>query len=145
MLPEPSGEGQIVTPCFALECRLDMLAILGGRSDRRLSRARSGSEAGADESGGDAVEPQWELPEDLQEYRGDPGDRKALLAFRQEQHAARQVHPQFHHAQACDKTPYRQWFSIRTCHHAEPCLSYVIRRHFEGQTSQSGPYDRLRL
>ncbi len=60
---------------------------------RRLSRARSGSEAGADESGGDAGEPQWELPEDLQEYRGDPGDRKALLAFRQEQHAARQVHP----------------------------------------------------
>ncbi|BDA46316.1 probable Bromodomain adjacent to zinc finger domain protein 1A at N-terminal half [Coccomyxa sp. Obi] len=62
-----------------------------GFADRRLSRARSGSVVGADESGGDAGEPQWELPEDLQEYRGDPGDRKALLAFRQEQHAARQA------------------------------------------------------
>lgn len=36
-------------------------------------------------------EPEWELPEHLREYDGDPTDRKAMLSFRQAQQAARQV------------------------------------------------------
>ena len=30
-------------------------------------------------------EPDWDLPPDLQEYSGNPGDRKAQLAFKQAQ------------------------------------------------------------
>ena len=35
-------------------------------------------------------EPDWELPPELQEYSGNPGDRKAQLLFRQAQTAERQ-------------------------------------------------------
>ena len=38
-------------------------------------------------------EPEWELPEELREYLGDPADRKAMLSFRQAQAAARQARP----------------------------------------------------
>lgn len=62
----------------------------------RLSRARSASEALAEDSGGPdggdpTTEPDWDLPEELREFGGDPSDRKALLAFRQDQQAAVQV------------------------------------------------------
>lgn len=36
-------------------------------------------------------EPSWELPSDLQDYLGDPSDRKGLLTWRQDQQAARKV------------------------------------------------------
>ena len=51
-------------------------------------------EAGAPAAAEDEVEeeePDWELPEHLREYDGDPADRKAMLSFRQAQQAARQV------------------------------------------------------
>ena len=36
-------------------------------------------------------EPSWELPEELQDFKGDADDRKGMLAFRQKQQSARQV------------------------------------------------------
>lgn len=36
-------------------------------------------------------EPSWELPPELQSFQGIDGDRKALLLWRQEQQAAKQV------------------------------------------------------
>jgi hypothetical protein len=38
-------------------------------------------------------EPSWELPLELKEYQGEADDRKSLLAFRQNQQAARKVSP----------------------------------------------------
>ena len=37
------------------------------------------------------VEPSWELPPELRSFQGMEEDRKALLLWRQEQQAARQV------------------------------------------------------
>lgn len=37
------------------------------------------------------IEPSWELPAELQNYQGDPDDRKSMLTFRQTQQSARQV------------------------------------------------------
>lgn len=40
-----------------------------------------------DEAAAAPAEPTWELPEDLREYKGDLGDRKAQSDFRQRQQA----------------------------------------------------------
>lgn len=50
-----------------------------------------GGAPGAAEEEADEEEPEWELPEHLREYEGDPTDRKAMLSFRQAQQAARQA------------------------------------------------------
>ncbi len=36
-------------------------------------------------------EPSWELPPELREFSGDPGDRRAAMAFTRAQNAARKV------------------------------------------------------
>lgn len=71
----------------------DMLSPLG-----RVEDAVGGVDAAAAANGAASAredeletEPSWELPTDLQKYQGDPGDRKAMLVFRQEQQLARQV------------------------------------------------------
>ena len=47
---------------------------------------RSNSRAGSTGVGEpEEDEPDWDLPPDLQEYTGNPGDRKAQLAFKQAQ------------------------------------------------------------
>lgn len=47
---------------------------------------RSNSRAGSTGVGEpEEEEPDWDLPPDLQEYTGNPGDRKAQLAFKQAQ------------------------------------------------------------
>ena len=47
---------------------------------------RSNSRAGSTGVGEpEEEEPDWDLPPDLQEYTGNPADRKAQLAFRQAQ------------------------------------------------------------
>lgn len=55
-----------------------------------LLREEAGAPAAAEEEA-EEEEPDWELPEHLSEYDGDPTDRKAMLSFRQAQQAARQV------------------------------------------------------
>ena len=60
-----------------------------------LLREEAGAPAKAEEEEPEEEEPEWQLPEHLREYDGDPTDRKAMLSFRQAQQAARQVcaHP----------------------------------------------------
>ena len=47
----------------------------------RVADGAADSEAGYDSE----EEPSWELPDELQEYDGDPADRKTIVAFRQAQ------------------------------------------------------------
>ena len=47
----------------------------------RVADGAADSEAGYDSE----EEPSWELPDELQEYDGDPADRKTMVAFRQAQ------------------------------------------------------------
>ena len=52
----------------------------------RVWVVRSNSRAGSTGVGEpEEEEPDWDLPPDLQEYTGNPGDRKAQLAFKQAQ------------------------------------------------------------
>lgn len=54
--------------------------------------SRSNSRAGSTGFGEpEEEEPDWDLPPDLQEYTGNPGNRKAQLAFRQAQTVRRTV------------------------------------------------------
>ena len=46
---------------------------------------------GADTPDDEEEEPSWDLPAELQEFQGDPTDRKGMLTFRQTQQAARKV------------------------------------------------------
>lgn len=73
-----------------------------------LTHGRRNEEAGhvspeqlsvVEEEAAEEVEPSWELAEELREYRGEPDDRKSMLAFRQKQQSARQVRclPLFEH------------------------------------------------
>jgi hypothetical protein len=109
----------------------ESVQISGGGNPRgwivtgRLSRTRSGSEAPAEDSGVDEAEPDFELPEELHEYTGDPTDRKALLIFRQAQQAARQV-PCITSVVFCTAVS-RELLSSSACGAASPhCLPSLI-------------------
>jgi hypothetical protein len=41
--------------------------------------------AAAAAAAGTPAEPSFDLPEELQEYKGDPDDKKAMIQFRQQQ------------------------------------------------------------
>ncbi|KAK9806531.1 hypothetical protein WJX73_007900 [Symbiochloris irregularis] len=58
----------------------------GPQSARRVSRPGT-ADLDGDES---EEEPEWELPEGMREWQGDPSDRKGKLLFRQAQQTARQ-------------------------------------------------------
>jgi hypothetical protein len=70
-----------------LRCSPDRARECG---ERRARRADAATPAPAEEEA-EEEEPEWELPEELREYAGDPADRKAMLSFRQAQAAARQA------------------------------------------------------
>ena len=64
------------------------MLLSGRQSDYRyVSRALEQLEAQEHED----EEPAWELPEEYRSFQGEDGDRKALLLWRQEQQAAKQV------------------------------------------------------
>lgn len=52
-----------------------------GSCDHRCNSRAGSSGVGEPEE----EEPDWDLPPDLQEFTGNPGDRKAQLAFKQAQ------------------------------------------------------------
>ena len=57
----------------------------------RVEEAPSSGAVAVPEEDAEEVEPSWELPEELQEFKGDADDRKGMLAFRQKQQSGRQV------------------------------------------------------
>ena len=70
---------------FIRPCRCDTSHLC-----RPEEVAGIGADAAAVEEA-EEEEPSWELPDELQEFRGDADDRKGMLAFRQKQQSARQV------------------------------------------------------
>jgi len=82
--PDPDADHNVSLRCskYSMPCR-DYVRLLGAYSSLTPNLLTAPYCCGCVQETESEEEPSWELSEDLREFTGDPGDRKAQLLFKQ--------------------------------------------------------------